>query len=359
MSRRRALVTGAGGRVGAAVGWALQDHGWEVTAAARRDLDVVSRSSVEEALRLARPSVVVNAAAYTDVDGCQADPDRARRVNAEAVGTLTKACADVGAHLLHLSSDYVFGGELDRPYREDDVTGPLSVYGVTKRDGEVLAGPSATVIRSAWLVGRRAPNVVHSILELAATDDRPLRFVSDQVGSPTLVDDLVATLVALADERLAGVVHVSNGGSATWHELAVHVLDVAGFDPGRVEPISRADLDRPGDAPRPSNSALEDHALAEAGWPPLRQSAPTRSPNWSVTSPPEASPGSRPALIARGGRLLRRLREGRGGRSTSTPSTPTNGARDWWRTACGRRWNLPCGGQPAAGADRLRPSGDG
>ena len=260
---------------------------------------MVSRSSVKEALRLARPSVVVNAAAYTDVDGCQADPDRARRVNAEAVGTLTKACADVGAHLLHLSSDYVFGGELDRPYREDDVTGPLSVYGVTKRDGEVLAGPSATVIRSAWLVGRRAPNIVHSILEARGygRPSSPVRV--GPVGSPTLVDDLVATLVALADERLAGVVHVSNGGSATWHELAVHVLDVAGFDPGRVEPISRADLDRPGDAPRPSNSALEDHALAEAGWPPLRRGT-TRSPNWSVTSPPEASPDSRPAVTARG-----------------------------------------------------------
>ena len=265
-----ALVTGAGGRVGRVLTGRLADRGYVVEGLSHRDLDVGDGRAVTDAMAGRRPAVVVNLAAFTDVDACEAAPTLAERINAAAVASLAAACREVGAHLVHLSTDYVFGGQSCRPYREDDAPRPLSVYGRTKLAGERCAGPDATVVRSAWLAGEEGPSVVRSILELASDPDRELAFVADQVGSPTVVDDLATVLVELIDRRRPGVVHVVNRGGASWYDLARFVVERAGGDPDRVVPITRRAHATEASAPRPARSVLDCAVLRSEGWPPMR-----------------------------------------------------------------------------------------
>ncbi len=269
MSRpvRKVLVTGAGGRVGRPLCAALRSSGLEVVGAGRAALDVTDGRAVDGLVAATVPDVVVNLAAWTDVDACEADPARARRVNADAVDVLATACRRRSAHLVQLSTDYVFAGELDRPYREGDPTGPISVYGRTKLAGEEAAGARSTVIRTAWLSSVDGPCFVRTVLDLAADPERPLVFVADQVGSPTCVDDLVRTTVALVADPPPGVVHVANQGRVSWFDVARRVLAACGGDPERVRPTGRAAFARPGSAPRPASSALASVVLGPLGMP--------------------------------------------------------------------------------------------
>ena len=164
----RVLVTGAAGRLGREVVRAFTDDG-PVFGLSRVALNVADRNAVHAAVGSCRPSLVVNCAAWTDVDGCEGDPRRAQRINAAAVGYLSEAAEEVGAHLVQVSTDFVFDGKADVPYREDHPTDPLSVYGAVKLAGEVAAGPSATVVRTSWLQPADAPGMVERLIVALAS----------------------------------------------------------------------------------------------------------------------------------------------------------------------------------------------
>jgi len=193
-------------------------------------------------------------------------------LNGTAVRWLAEASHRAGAHLVQISTDYVFDGTLDRPYHEWDDTDPQSVYGLTKLIGEqeaVVLGPSATVVRTSWVCGRNGNNMVKTIMRLA--DVHPeLAFVDDQVGHPTFTHDLAPVLRRLALDRLSGVVHATNQTACSWYQFAGEVVAAMGKDPAMVQPIATADLQPARPAPRPANSVLDNAVLRMAGFAPLR-----------------------------------------------------------------------------------------
>jgi dTDP-4-dehydrorhamnose reductase len=261
----RVFVTGGQGQVGTEVvaAFAGSGSGHEVVAPTRDQFDLASRDSVLQAITTTRPDVVVHAGAWTDVDGCELDPDRAYAVNALGTRHVADAARLVGARVLCLSTDYVFSGDLDRPYTEWDDPRPLSVYGRSKLGGERELGPGDTIVRTSWVCGRHGGNVVKTVL--AATGD--LAFVDDQRGSPTFADDLAAAIHRLVVARLPGSFHVTNQGVTTWFEFARAILAAAGLDTERVRAIKTSQLAPPRPAPRPANSALDNRALRLSGLP--------------------------------------------------------------------------------------------
>lgn len=270
----RALVTGAGGQLGTDVALALARPGHhEVLAATRADLDVTDRSAVLGLVTGWVPELVVHTAAMTAVDACETEVDAAFAANALAARHVAEAAARVGAHLVHVSTDYVFSGESDAAYTEWDATGPRSVYGRSKLAGEVEVLrrlPGAAVVRTSWVCGVHGANMVKTVLRLAERARQAgdtLRFVDDQRGCPTFTDDLAGMLVRLGVERRPGLFHVTNQGPTTWWAFACDVVAAAGWDPGMVEPIATADLQPPRPAPRPANSVLDNAALRLAGVP--------------------------------------------------------------------------------------------
>ena len=260
----RVLITGAAGQLGHDVAAQFADSGHDVAAAARQELDIVQRNQVLGVLGSVRPDVLVNCAAYTAVDDCETDAEQAFAVNSLAVRHLAEAAARFDAHLCHISTDYVFSGDKTEPYHEWDRPDPRSVYGASKLAGEQEAGSAATVVRTSWLCGRRGSNMVGAVLRLAA-EGGPLRFVSDQRGSPSFTPDVAKVIERLCADRRPGLYHVTNRGQTTWYEFAREILAAAGHDPDRVEPITTAQLVPPRPAPRPANSVLENRALALAG----------------------------------------------------------------------------------------------
>lgn len=264
----RVLITGARGQVGHEVVAAFAGH--DVVAADRAALDVTDRASVLAAVTAVRPDAIVNAAAFTAVDACEAEVERAFATNALAVRHLAEAARVVRAHLVHLSTDYVFDGTKSTPYHEWDTPNPRSVYGRSKYAGELelLGTPDATVVRIAWVFGVHGRNIVKTILATAA-EHAVLRFVDDQRGRPTAAADVATLVRRLVAERRPGLFHATNQGAVTWFEFARAVMESAGLDPQRVEPIATADLDPPRPAPRPANSVLDDVALRLSGLPPL------------------------------------------------------------------------------------------
>jgi dTDP-4-dehydrorhamnose reductase len=264
----RILVTGAGGQVGSEVGGHLPHH--DVVALDRAACDLADRDSVEQALSSVAPVAVVNCAAWTDVDGCEADPERAVLVNALGVRHLAVACDRLGAHLVHVSTDYVFPGDKAGPYDEWDEPGPRSAYGRSKLGGEREVARHAgswAIARTSWVFGRRGRNFIDTIVG-RARDGAPLKVVDDQRGCPTYAPDLAGALARLAVERRQGLFHVTNHGACTWHELACAAVELAGLDPAVVGTTTTAELGRP--APRPANSVLSGAAWAAAGLTPLR-----------------------------------------------------------------------------------------
>ncbi|HET9732587.1 MAG TPA: dTDP-4-dehydrorhamnose reductase [Acidimicrobiales bacterium] len=258
------FVTGAGGQLGRAVVDHLRSRGYATVAADRQAVDVADRDVVMAAVVGARPDVVVHTAAWTAVDACEADPDRAFAVNALGTRHVAEAAAAVGAHLCYVSTDYVFDGTAERPYTEWDRPRPLSVYGRSKLAGEVEAGPAATVVRTSWVFGPHGSNMMLTVLRLAASG-APLRFVDDQRGSPSCTTDIAPVLCELALGRRRGVWHVTNAGSTTWFGFAREVAAAAGHDPASVEPIATAELDPPRPAPRPACAVLDNAALRLSG----------------------------------------------------------------------------------------------
>ncbi len=286
--RRRVLVTGGNGQLGRDVGAVLAgavpagglpvgaQYGsvlppvaeglYEVLATDVDTVDLRDRDAVRALADGFRPELVLHAGAYTAVDACESDPDTAFAVNALGTRHVAEAAAEVGAHLVYLSTDYVFDGTAERPYVEWDRPAPRSVYGRSKLGGEeevrAIAGHHATVVRTSWVSGAHGANMVKTVLRLAAAStDVPLRFVDDQRGCPTFTADLARAVVRLGVDRRPGTFHVTNHGETTWFGFARAVLAAAGLDPGRVEPVATADLDPPRPAPRPANSRLDNAAL--------------------------------------------------------------------------------------------------
>lgn len=268
----RVLITGAGGQLGIDVAAACAAAGDEVFAFDREGLDIGSRSAAHNAITSLRPEAVINCAAWTAVDACEGDPDRALALNGTAVRWLAEASHRAGAHLVQVSTDYVFDGTLDRPYHEWDDTDPQSVYGLTKLIGEreaLVLGPSATVVRTSWVCGRNGSNMVKTVMRLA--DAHPqMSFVDDQIGHPTFTHDLAPVLRRLALDRLSGVVHATNQGACSWYQFAGEVVAAMGKDPAMVQPIATVDLQPARPAPRPANSVLDNTVLRMAGFAPTR-----------------------------------------------------------------------------------------
>ncbi len=266
----RVLITGAGGQVGTELVQRFEADGrHEPVGFDHASLDVSDRASVLAAIGSVRPDAVVHPAAWTAVDACEADPERAWLVNALGPRHVAEGARLVGAHLVHVSTDYVFDGAKPTPYVEWDEPCPRSVYGASKLGGEreVLAGaPGSTVVRTSWVCGAHGANMVKTILRLAGEHDT-LSFVDDQRGHPTFADDLAAAIYRLVVERRPGLFHVTNQGAVSWYELARAVLEAAGMDPDRVKPVSTADLQPPRPAPRPANSVLDNAAWRLSGLP--------------------------------------------------------------------------------------------
>lgn len=260
----RVLVTGAAGQLGqdVAAQFAACDH--DVIAANRSDLDICQRDQVLGAVGSVQPDVLVNCAAFTAVDACESDAERAYGANAWAVRHLAEATRRFDVHLCHVSTDYVFSGNRPEPYHEWDRPDPRSVYGASKLAGEQEAGGASTVVRTSWLCGRHGSNIVGSVLRLAA-EGGTLRFVDDQRGSPSFAPDVAAVIERLCTDRRPGLYHVTNQGDVSWYGFAREIMVAAGHDPDRVEPITTAELDPPRPAPRPANSVLENRALGLAG----------------------------------------------------------------------------------------------
>lgn len=265
----RVLVTGAAGQLGHDLVATCAASGDDVHAVDRAALDVGDRDRVASVVADVAPDVVVNGAAWTAVDACESDPERAMRDNGDAVRWLREACDAAGAHLVQISTDYVFDGTLDRPYVETDETNPQSVYGRSKRVGEVAAGERSTIVRTSWVCGSAGGNMVKTVLRVSAERDS-LSFVDDQRGCPTFTADLAPLVRRLAAERRPGVFHATNQGAVSWYEFVRDIVAAAGRDPDMVHPISTADLDPPRPAPRPANSVLDNAALRDAGIPLLR-----------------------------------------------------------------------------------------
>jgi len=264
----RILVTGGGGQLATDLAEVLARRAHHrVAAPTRRDLDVSDRDAVRAAFGELDPELVFHAAAWTAVDACESDPDRAFSVNALGTRHVAEAARVNGAHVVYVSTDYVFDGRSALPYTEWDRPTPESVYGRSKLAGEEeLLGqlPGATVARTAWVCGRYGSNMVKTVLRLAAAGT-PLRFVDDQRGCPTFTDDLASMLYHLGVARRPGVFHVTNQGPTTWYSFARDVIGAAGGDPALVVPISTDELQPPRPAPRPANSVLDNAALRLSG----------------------------------------------------------------------------------------------
>lgn len=264
------LITGAGGQVGRFLAGEAPRHGYQVCAVTRRDLDITDPEAARR--RIHSGDLVVNCAAFTNVDAAEAEPETARAVNAVGPGNLARACAAAGARLIHLSTDYVFSGDLGRPYEIADQTGPLSVYGRTKLDGELAVHaelPDAHVVRTSWVYTGGAGSDFAAVMRRVAATDRTIDVVSDQTGSPTYAKDLVDALLQIAAGGIdAPILHVANAGAVSRFEQAQAVFALLGADPRRVRPVGTDAVPRP--ARRPAFSALSMEGSVRAGLRPLR-----------------------------------------------------------------------------------------
>jgi dTDP-4-dehydrorhamnose reductase len=278
--KRPVLLTGGSGQVGTALR-RLAPTGWDIHAPTRAELDLGDPEQIAQ-LVASRPwAAVINAGAYTAVDRAEGDVVGAWRANALGPAALAQAAAKAGTPVIHLSTDYVFDGRLDRPYRETDAVGPMNVYGASKLGGELAvrtAHPRHVILRTAWVVSATGSNFVKTMLRMGA--ERPLlRVVDDQRGCPTTADDIAAAVRVVAERLMddpdapTGTYHFVGQGEATWCDLAKAVFAVAAEGGARapeVQPISTAEYPTP--AARPSNSVLDtakitrDYGIAPQPW---------------------------------------------------------------------------------------------
>ena len=264
----KVLITGAGGMLGRDVDLAARNLGHDVVACDRADLDIADAAAVRERLERAQPAVVINCAAWTDVDGAEEAEPEATKINGDAAGILAAAAAEIGAEIVHISSDYVFDGSKRSPYVESDPVNPISAYGRSKLAGEVAvaaANKRHYIVRSSWLYGIGGRNFVETMLRLAA-DHGEVLVVHDQVGSPTYTWHLAFGLMRLLEGAAYGIHHMCAAGTCSWFEFAREIFDQAGVE-CRVLSATTEMLGRP--APRPAYSVMRSS-----------RNQPVELPNW-------------------------------------------------------------------------------
>lgn len=267
------LITGGSGQLGIAVSQELDKIGIAFHAWSSKDLDITQSSTVSEAIEKLSPTVIINCAAWTDVDGAESREVEALRVNSDGPGNLALAAKQCNSKLIHVSTDYVFSGESQSPWQIGGEINPHSAYGRTKAQGEsrVLASypENSFVVRTAWLYSPSGKNFAKTMTKLALKGDGEVRVVKDQVGQPTSAMDLASQLVEIGlSTSPAGIYHGTNSGQATWSEFAQEIFKLAGADVGRVTPVSSSEYPR--SAKRPSYSVLSHDAWASTTVKPLR-----------------------------------------------------------------------------------------
>jgi dTDP-4-dehydrorhamnose reductase len=257
----KVLITGANGQLGRAL-QATAPLGVSIIAAGSAELDIGDAAAVDALLLAERPDAIFNAAAYTAVDKAESEEALATRTNAEGVANLARGAAAIGARLVHVSTDFVFNGLSGVPYLPDAPTAPLGVYGRTKRQGELAAGPDALVVRTAWVYGSRGGNFVRTMLRLMAERDE-VRVVADQIGTPTFAASLADALWRLHAAGAKGLFHYTDSGAASWYDFAVAIQEeslVIGLLARAVPVIPIATSDYPTPAARPHYSVLDKSA---------------------------------------------------------------------------------------------------
>lgn len=261
------LITGSNGMLGHDLANALEGH--ELILTTSKTLDITDKDHTIEFICDAEPDIVINSAAYTDVDGCEENHDLAYAVNGEGVRNLAMACREIDCPLVHISTDYVFDGSATEPIAEDGEIGPISIYGKSKLQGEEAIQEILDkyfIIRTAWLYGLNGKNFPKTMLELAESHSE-ITVVYDEVGTPTYTPDLAYGISELIETDRYGIYHLTNSGSCSWCEFARYIFEVAGKDVN-VIPVTASEFARP--APRPSYSVLDNRNWVENGFEPLR-----------------------------------------------------------------------------------------
>lgn len=256
MSRtKKIMILGARGMLGYDMVKTLSID-YEIIPLDIEELDITKKDDVMKAMIETRPDIVINCAAYTDVDGCESNIEKAFSVNAEGVRYIAQSCKNVDAKLIHYSTDYIFNGKKKSPYKEEDLPNPLNIYGKSKLKGERYVQEILNdylIIRTEWLFGKNGKNFVSTILELSDQKDE-LRVVNDQIGSPTYTVDLAYATKTLIEKAVAGIFNITNSGHCSWFEFAKKILDLSNTNHIKIFSISSQQLQRP--ARRPRNSIL-------------------------------------------------------------------------------------------------------
>ncbi len=255
--KNQVVVTGARGMLGRDLVKVLEEKGLDVTALSRKELDITEKGQCASLLKGLRPVIVINCAAFTKVDLCEEKSTLAFKVNAKGPKYLADVCRQMGARLVHISTDYVFDGSSKRPYREDDQPSPINVYGKSKLKGEEAvrkSGADHLIVRTSWLFGKNGPNFIKTMLELSREKEL-LQVVDDQRGCPTYTKDLARGIVLLIEKGAQGTVNLANSGSCSWYELCCFAIEETGIKNVKVVPVSSEVFKRP--AKRPRYSVLD------------------------------------------------------------------------------------------------------
>lgn len=263
----KVALTGADGMLGHAIQKAFSDE--ELIPFSRSSLDITDLDRALKTVREARPDVLIHAAAFTDVDACETDPEKAYLVNGIGARNMAIACEEIRCPIIHISSDYVFDGTKVSPYDEWDKTNPISQYGLSKLMAEQFISSLTNrfyIVRTSWLYGSHGKNFVETIIRLLA-EKESLQVVNDQFGSPTFTDDLAAALRQIIGKGY-GIYHATNSGVCTWHEFAVKIADLISIDKPII-PCTSEEFKRP--AKRPTQSGLNNTMLRLEGIAPLRR----------------------------------------------------------------------------------------
>jgi dTDP-4-dehydrorhamnose reductase len=266
------LITGANGQLGRCLRETLDAQGIDFVALSRADLDITNSSEVKESVHSIGPDVVINTAAYTNVEQAEVDSAEAFKINQLGVANLAVASKSVGAKLVHFSTDYVFAGDGNSPWKVNDLTEPLSIYGKSKLAGELEIlneyPVKSLIIRTAWLYSPFGKNFYKTMLTKALNSDESVRVVNDQQGQPTSAFDLAElTVNAVAENVASGVFHGTNAGSCSWFEFAQYIFEIAGADPARVTPVPSSEFATK--VQRPKYSVLDNQKCSESGIVPL------------------------------------------------------------------------------------------
>ena len=271
------LITGRSGQLGIAVSQELGERASDFRAWSSADLNITQEPIVRKFIGELSPKVIINCAAWTDVDGAENNELLSARVNSDGAENVAIAAKHCGARLIHISTDYVFSGDSDSPWEIDDPVAPQTVYGRTKAEGETRvlnAYPeNSFIVRTAWLYSPWGKNFAKTMTRLAIKGDEEIRVVNDQLGQPTSAIDLAKRLVELGlSNTPVGIYHGTNSGQATWFEFSQEIFQLVGADVGRVVPISSSEYPRP--TKRPAYSVLSHKAWAETSIEPMR--------NWRI-----------------------------------------------------------------------------